>query len=50
MKSTIPFILVAVVTASLAFAAMNYAGGAQAPASQSSVECCDPQTAAAPTK
>jgi hypothetical protein len=46
MKSTIPFILVAVVTASLAFAAMNYADGAKAPA-QSSVECCDPQAEAA---
>lgn len=50
MKSTIPFILVAVVTASLAFAAMNYAGASQPAPAQSSVECCDPQTAALPAK
>jgi hypothetical protein len=47
MKSTVPFILVAVVTASLAFAAMNYAEGAKSAPASSSVECCDPQAEAA---
>ncbi|HWA10367.1 MAG TPA: hypothetical protein VG838_13015 [Opitutaceae bacterium] len=48
MKSKIPFILVAVVTATLAYAAMTYAGGSKSDASSNSAECCDPS--AGPTK
>ena len=45
MKSKLPFILVALVTASLAYAAITYAGGSKAGSSQDSPDCCDPQAA-----
>jgi hypothetical protein len=48
MKSKVPFILVALVTASLAYAAITYAGGSKSGAKQDNAECCDPQ--AGPSK
>ena len=48
MKSKLPFILVALVTASLAYAAITYAGGSKSSSSEDSAVCCDPE--AGPTK
>jgi hypothetical protein len=45
MKSKLPFILVALVTASLAYAAITYAGGSKSGSGQDSADCCDPQAA-----
>ena len=46
MKTKLPFVLVATITASLAYAAINYAAGpspaAASTRSSSSLECCDP--------
>jgi hypothetical protein len=43
MKSKLPFILVALVTASLAYAAVTYAGGSKSSSSEDSAACCDPE-------
>lgn len=43
MKSKVPFILVALVTASLAYAAITYAGGSKSAGQQDNAQCCDPQ-------
>ena len=43
MKSKLPFILVAVVTASLAYVTVTYSANSKASAGQTSAECCDPE-------
>jgi hypothetical protein len=47
MKSKLPFILVALVTASLAYVTITYAGGSKQGSAQNSAECCDPEAAPA---
>ena len=45
MKSKIILILAALVTASLAYAAINYASGSRSAAKADDALCCDPATA-----
>jgi hypothetical protein len=43
MKTKLSLVLTALVTASIAYAVISYAGGSKSAASQDSAICCDPQ-------